>query len=214
MQFIYHHFGVFPLLVFVRAISSLSILFSACTRVLGCHSPRTQNRSRQNHCSALCETLTLVSSIIKVQISLQSFIVTFISAAWPFECTNQPDNSESLHGCNIPDARTLQYCYHKQFSGMTREYFLSFTALKMCHIGVCWTCCSEFRPHSSERKSFHMFCFLTDSFGHSSETWLIARHQASMAFRSAGMDSPWLSQSWERLWRYESYFSHKCPCRA
>lgn len=140
----------------------------ACATALGCHSPRTHNRSRQNHCSSLCETLIPVSSIIKTQISLQSLIVTFISAAWPFECTNQPDTSEFLHGCKVPDAHSLHYCYHSSSQAWGETILFSL---------LLWRCtrfagplASVFRPHSSERKGFHMFCFLTDSFGHCSET--------------------------------------------
>lgn len=142
----------------------------ACTTALGCHSPRVHNRFRQKQCSSPRETLAPVSSIIKTPISLQSLIVTFISAAWPFECTHQPDTSKFLHGCKVPDAHSLHSCYHSS-SQARWETILFSLLLWRCTISVfAGLLASVFRPHSSERKGFHMFCFLTASFGHCSET--------------------------------------------
>lgn len=142
----------------------------ACATTSGCHSPRTRNRFMQNHCSPPCETLIHLSSIIKTQNSSQSLIVTFLSAAWLSECTNQPDSSEFVHGFKVPDAHSLHYWYHIS-SQACRETILIFLQLWRYHISVfAGPLASIFRHHSSERKGFHVFCFLTDSFGHCSET--------------------------------------------
>lgn len=165
MQFTYPHNCVFLLLDSGRALSSMSILFYFglwCSFEL----PSSQN-SQQIQAKLLQFTTRNTNPCFYHNRGKLAFIHPYSPL---FQQLGLLSVETSLIPMNhkVPDAYSLYNCYHS----ISQAWWDTIPVLlwRWATLLFAGPLTSVLRPHSSEKNSFHMFCFLTDSFGHCSET--------------------------------------------